>query len=200
MLKHDFLDGQQGRCQICENTNLELVIDLGKQPLADKLLPITNSVSKQTSYPLTQVWCNECGLYQLNYICPADVMFGDDYNYKTGVTKELVEYQYEMAAELCSALGLESEDLVCDLGSNDGTLLKGFMSQGVRVIGVEPTDIADLANQSGITTIRMPFGETAAKFVIEKAGRVSLATATNVFAHVQKLGDFLRGLNLILKE
>ena len=200
MLKHDLLDGVQYKCQICENEKLELVIDLGNQPLADKLRPISENVTKETSYPLVQVWCSNCGLNQLNYICPSEVMFGNDYNYKTGVTKELVEYQAAMAAELTHTLGLDNGDLVCDLGSNDGTLLRGFLDQGVQVIGVEPTDIADVANEDGIPTIRMPFGEAAANLVIKKFGKVTLATATNVFAHVQKLGDFLRGLDLVLKD
>jgi hypothetical protein len=79
-------------------------------------------------------------------------------------------------------------------------LLKGFKKNGVRVIGVEPTNIADLANLDGIKTLRMPFGETAANQVVKMEGNVTLATATNVFAHVQKLGDFIRGLDIVLHE
>ena len=62
---------------------------------------------------------------------------GDDYSYKTGVTEELVKYQAKMAADLVNSLDITAKDLVCDIGSNDGTLLKGFVRQGVRVIGVE---------------------------------------------------------------
>jgi len=200
MNKHDLSIGHQSACQICGNEELHTVIDLGTQPLSDKLTNIDNELSSEVSYPLVQVWCSNCSLNQLDYICPAEIMFGDDYSYKTGVTKELVIYQSSMAAELVSELSLSKSDLVCDLGSNDGTLLKGFVKQGVRVIGVEPTDVADVANQDGIKTLRMPFGEDAAKNIINQEGEVSLATATNVFAHVQRLGDFIRGLDIILKE
>ena len=200
MKKHDLVDGLQSKCQICGNEELQLVVDLGTQPLADKLQRIKGELNEETSYPLVQMWCQNCGLNQLNFICPSQIMFGDDYSYKTGVTKELVVYQAEMAADLVKDLNLNEQDLVCDLGSNDGTLLKGFMKQGVEVIGVEPTDIADLANKDGVLTLRMPFGEDAANAVVTKAGKVTLATATNVFAHVQKLGDFMRGLDIILKD
>ena len=74
------------------------------------------------------------------------------------------------------------------------------MKQGVEVIGVEPTDIADMANQDGVPTLRMPFGEDAAHTVVSKVGEATLATATNVFAHVQQLGDFIRGLDILLNE
>ena len=200
MNNHDLQAGPQIKCQICSNTDLKTVIDLGNQPLADKLSPIENAYLEETSYPLEQKWCNICGLNQLSYITPAEIMFGDNYNYKTGVTKELIAYQAEMASDLVSSLDIKNNELVCDLGSNDGTLLKGFKKAGVRVIGVEPTNIADLANLEGIKTLRMPFGEVAANEIIQKEGKATLATATNVFAHVQKLGDFIRGLDLVLHE
>tara|TARA_Y100000768_G_scaffold375956_1_gene347390 strand:- start:3802 stop:5058 length:1257 start_codon:yes stop_codon:yes gene_type:complete len=200
MNNHDLQDGPQSKCQICGNVDLQTVIDLGTQPLADKLSPLENPYLEETSYPLEQKWCNVCGLNQLGYITPSEIMFGDNYSYKTGVTKELIVYQAEMASELVSSLDIKNNELVCDLGSNDGTLLKGFKNSGVRVIGVEPTNIADLANSDGIKTLRMPFGEAAANEIVKTEGKATLATATNVFAHVQKLGDFIRGLDILLQE
>jgi len=197
---HDLVDGPQSKCQVCGEDDLQLVVDLGTQPLADKLTKINEALGEECSYPLVQVWCKRCSLNQLNYITPSHIMFGDDYSYKTGVTKELVKYQAKMAADLVHSLNITEQDLVCDIGSNDGTLLKGFLQQGVRVIGVEPTDIADLANQDGIPTLRMPFGEDAANSVIARVGKATLATATNVFAHVQQLGDFIRGLDVVLND
>ena len=191
---HDLSDGIQSCCQICGNKDLKQVIDLGTQPLSDKLQRMDRELKEEISFPLVQLWCSVCGLNQLNFICPSEIMFGDDYSYKTGVTQELVTYQAQMAADLVELLSLKDEDLVCDLGSNDGTLLKGFMKQGVNVIGVEPTDIADLANKDGVPTLRMPFGEVAAKSVIEKSGKVSLATATNVFAHIENFFQFPTGI------
>ena len=197
---HDLKDGYQLRCQICGSEKVHEIIDLGSQPLADKLHPIGEKLKESTSYPLIQAWCENCGLNQLKYICPSGVMFGDNYNYKTGVTKELVRYSAVFAKQLVKELNLNSNDLVCDLGSNDGTLLQGFKSCGVQIYGVEPTDIADLANKNGIPTLRAPFGIKAAEKILKKIGPASLATATNVFAHVQDLGDFLNGLSLLLKE
>ena len=178
---HDLIDGPQSKCQICGEDDLQLVVDLGTQPLADKLTKIDGTLGEERSYPLVQVWCKKCSLNQLNFVTPSHIMFGDDYSYKTGVTEELVKYQAKMAADLVNSLDITAQDLVCDIGSNDGTLLNGFVRQNVRVIGVEPTDIAELANQDGIPTLRMPFGEEAANSVIAEEGKAILATATNVF-------------------
>ena len=118
MKKHDLADGLQSKCQICGNEELQLVVDLGTQPLSDKLQKIDGELSDETHYPLVQMWCQNCSLNQLNYICPSHIMFGDDYSYKTGVTKELVVYQAKMAADLVQGLNLTKGDLVCDLGSS----------------------------------------------------------------------------------
>ena len=200
MINHNISDGYQYSCQICGSEEIENIVDLGTQPLADKLTNISDPLNLEVSYPLVQAWCKNCGLNQLRYICPAEKMFGDNYNYKTGVTAELVDYQALMAKSLVNQLNLRKDDLVCDLGSNDGTLLKGFKNCGLKIQGVEPTDIAFLANEEGIPTLRAPFGVEAAKVVVGKVGKATLATATNVFAHVQQLGDFINGLNILLKD
>ena len=197
---HHLKDGYQFSCQICGSNQLKDILDLGSQPLADKLQPINQKLEHEISYPLIQSWCPVCGLNQLRYICPAEIMFGDNYNYKTGVTRELVEYQAQMAKELAEKLSLSKDDLVCDLGSNDGTLLNGFKNCNVRIFGVEPTDIAELANKNGIPTLRAPFGIKAAKNIVSREGKAKLATATNVFAHVQDLGDFILGLEFLLED
>ena len=48
------------------------------------------------------------------------------------------------------AAKFKKNDLVVDIGSNDGTLLKPFKKKGARVVGVEPTNAAKDANKNGI--------------------------------------------------
>ena len=65
---HDLVDGPQSRCQVCGEEDLQLVVDLGTQPLADKLTKINEALGEERSYPLVQVWCKKCSLNQLNYV------------------------------------------------------------------------------------------------------------------------------------
>ena len=62
-------------------------------------------------------------------------------------------------------LGLGEKDLVVDIGSNDGTLLSNFQKAGHRVLGIEPTDVGDIANQRGIPTLKRYFGIDVAREV-----------------------------------
>ena len=66
---------------------------------------------------------------------------------------------------------LRAEDLVVDIGSNDGTLLGNFHRGGHRVCGVEPTNAHKLAVAAGIPTVNAFFGPESAGEVGRRIGR-----------------------------
>lgn len=47
---------------------------------------------------------------------------------------------------------LSKDDVVIDIGLNDGTLLGNFKDGGHRVLGIEPTNAGKIARKKGITT------------------------------------------------
>src|SRR5437763_1431085 len=163
--QHNIEPGHLTRCQICGSGDLELVIDLGHQPLCDSLLTREQLDEPEVSYPLRQVWCRNCTLSQLDYVVRNDVVFHPDYPYRTGITRELADYLAEVAADLIPSLAIAPGSLIVDIGSNDGTLLTGFKSRGMRVLGIEPTNIARFARENGIDTIQGFFTESLAKQV-----------------------------------
>ncbi|MBA2648553.1 MAG: methyltransferase domain-containing protein [Legionella sp.] len=197
---HNLSPGQQYHCQVCGAEDLELVIDLRHQPLCDTLLTQTQLHEPETFYPLRQVWCKQCTLSQIDYVVPGDVVYHQNYPYRTGVTQELASYQNQMALDLIRDLNLPQDSLVSDIGSNDGTLLTGFKKAGMRVIGVEPTNIAQIANDAGIETIHAPFDQTIAHQIVKTIGKAKLVTATNVFAHMATLGDVIEGLEIMVAD
>jgi len=89
-----------------------------------------------------------------------------------------------------------------DIGSNDGLLLKGFNDfKNVKVMGVEPaTNIAKMANDSGINTINDFFDEKIVNEIIEKKGKADIVTANNVFAHINDIGEVIKNVKTLLKE
>lgn len=195
---HNIPSGHIGCCQVCGSRDLELVLDLGHQPLCDTLLSADDLQRPETFFPLRQFWCRNCTLSQLDYAVPGDVVYHQDYPYRTGVTRELAAYQDEMAAAIISDLSIAPDSLIVDVGSNDGTLLSGFQRRGMRVTGVEPTGIARFARQSGIDTIQSPFNSQIAMQIVESRGYAKVVTATNVFAHMASLGDVLEGLEILV--
>ncbi len=197
---HNVASGPITVCQVCGNPELKLVIDLGHQPLCDSLLSEEQLQQPETAYPLRQMWCPRCTLSQIDYCVPGEVVYHRHYPYRTGITRELADYQAVMAQELVSSLGLEPKHLVVDIGCNDGTLLSAFRKLQVRVAGVEPTGIAEYARQAGISVVEAPFDAAVARELVQSHGRARLATATNVFAHMASLGDFVEGLEALLAD
>ncbi|MFC1704249.1 class I SAM-dependent methyltransferase [Candidatus Omnitrophota bacterium] len=96
---------------------------------------------------------------------------------------------------------LEKNCLVIDIGSNDGTLLRNFVQKGFSVLGIEPaSNIAQLANSNGVRTMNAFFGKQAALQAVNQFGKARAITATNVFAHVDNIQDFVEGIDCLLGE
>ena len=199
--KHHFIqEGHQGRCQICNSDKLHFILDLGHQPLCDTLLTKNMLNQPEKTYPLRMLWCQNCTCVQLDYCVSGREVYHPDYPYRSGITKELAEYQRNISQSLIQKFNLKPEDLAVDVGSNDGTLLSGFKDKGISVLGVEPTNIAKIARSQGIETIQEFFDLKTAKKIKSKYGPASLIVTTNTFAHMQTLGEFITGAHHLLKK
>jgi len=192
--------GYLGHCQICGSKDLQLVLDCGHQPLCDSLVPGSRLTEPEQYFPLRQFRCPNCTNNQLDYIVDGSTVYHPEYPYRTGVTRELAAYQFLIADELTARYGLSPKSLVVDIGSNDGTLLKGFQRHGVRVFGVEPTDIALIAREEGVETLQAFFNEEAAAKIVSGHGHANLVTASNVFPHMATLGDVVRGIRDLIAD
>ncbi len=188
------------RCRICKNKKLERVLDLGEMSLANAFLDKSQLSQKEISYPLKVVWCESCGLLQIDEIVPPEILFRS-YIYVSGTSEALRKHFEGLATEVVKNFKLSSESLVIDIGSNDGTLLKEFKKFGLKVIGIEPAvNIAKIAEENGIKTISNFFSVGIAKKIIRENGKAEAITATNVVAHSNDLDSLLKGVSYLLKD
>jgi hypothetical protein len=190
--------GHLDRCQICGTKSLEEVLDLGFQPLCDSLLTASQLHQPEVTYPLRLMRCPKCTLTQLDYAVAGNIVYHPDYPYKSGISEPLVEYLDTFSEELMESGTVRGTALVVDVGSNDGTLLAAFRKRGLRVIGVEPTNIAELARKQNIPTIQAFFTERVARDIVSRYGQPSLVTATNAFAHMADLDEVVRGMKTLI--
>lgn len=199
-LHHDLPNGPIDYCQICASRELEQIIDLGHQPPCDSLLIAGQLRQSESVYPLNLVRCGGCGLVQIDYVVPAEILFHPDYPYRSGITATLAQNLQGTGEHLAAKYNLGPGSLAIDIGSNDGTLLKGFRNKGLKVLGVEATNISRIANQDGIETLQAFFSEAVAEQIVENYGHASVVTAANMFAHVPNLGQLLRGVTHLLVD
>ena len=173
------------RCQVCGNARLESVIFIDYLPPVNTMPPIGTRPTEQPAYPAEVLRCPKCELVQLGLVVDPNILFPPSYPYTSGTTKILRENFAELYREVMSLYPIEKNDLVVDIGSNDGTLLGNFHDAGHRVLGIEPTNAGKIARKKGITTDISFFTRDAASRAVKKHGKAKIVTAANVFAHIE---------------
>ena len=186
-------------CQVCGHAPLETVLSLGYMPPVNQMVPIGEVPRQQPWFPTTLLRCQNCELVQLGLAVDPVIIFPPEYPYTSGTTKLLRDNFADLQRESAAMFKLSEKDLVIDIGSNDGTLLSNFKKGGQRVLGIEPTDVGDIANQRGIPTIKRYFGLDTARQVRREHGPASVVTAANCFAHMEDVHAIVDGIVELLK-
>lgn len=181
-------------------TEYEVILDLGNQPWANNFLE-NNQIGNEEKYPLQLVYCYNSELLQLNYFVPKEVMF-KRHSYISGMTKTLVKHFSYLAKENLNLYHLNiDEDVILDIGGNDGTQMLEYKKLGFKkVINFESADnICEISKNNGISTINDFFNEESVKkYLNEKS--VSLINASGVFFHLEELDSVIKGINYCLKD
>ena len=124
-------------CRCCGNDGLIRVVDLGEQHLTGVFPKARDEWISHG--PLRLVWCDSCTLVQLDHSYDAGEMYGENYGYRSGLNRSMVEHLRNKCHSLEHVANLASGDLVIDIGSNDGTLLRSYQTPGLRKVGIDPT-------------------------------------------------------------
>lgn len=184
-------------CRLCESPRVCSVLKLPPTPLANEF-PREPGLPQET-FPLYLALCNACGHVQLPVVVNPDRLFRD-YVYVSGTSPVFVDHFRRYAdAMLNSEHRLEAEDLVVEIGSNDGTLLRFFKEAGMRVQGVDPAvEIADRATKSGVPTWSSFFDSSTRRTIEALYGKAKLILANNVFAHADDLSGIATNVRKLL--
>src|SRR6185369_10523585 len=190
---------QVTHCQNCGDENLSSILFLGFLPPVNKLRKIGTTLSEEPSYPAQMLYCNNCFLAQLGLIVDPNILFPKEYPYTSGTTKVLRGNFAELYRESSKLLKLKKNDLIIDIGSNDGTLLSNFKVNH-KVLGITPEDVGKIAVKNGIPTVQSYFSKKTAEEVKAKYGKAKVVSAANVFAHMEQIHDVIDGIVLLLEK
>src|SRR3989338_1489319 len=140
------------RCRICGSRLPAPFLDFGPMPLANAFLRSLDEAAAEARYPLAVAGCESCGLVQLNHVVPAEQLYSS-YIYVSSTSEAVRRHARWLAQELPGRYQWGASDLLVEVASNDGTVLKAFQQAGIQVLGVEPAvNIAALAEQDGVPT------------------------------------------------
>ena len=185
-------------CRACSSPELELLLDLGPQPLAGGFLsPEENSKLHEKTYPLPIHVCRKCGLVQTTFVIPADTLF-TNYFFSSSTVDYLVRHFVDYAAWLKDKLNPE---FVVEFGCNDGILLEPLERLGVQTCGIDISrNITELARHKGLDVITGYFDSDMAKQIRQKYGPADIVTGSNAFPHNDRPEQILLAAQDVLKD
>jgi len=128
-------------CRICGNKVLTNFLNLGNQMLTG-VFPKEKDKESVSSGPLELVKCNgenSCGLVQMQYSYSLSEMYGDNYGYRSGLNKSMVDHLHSKVSKITNSVKLNDDDLIIDIGSNDATTLKAYPQKKLDLVGIDPT-------------------------------------------------------------
>jgi 2-polyprenyl-3-methyl-5-hydroxy-6-metoxy-1,4-benzoquinol methylase len=183
-------------CRLCGARLHRTLIDLGCFPLANRT--VTADEAEQT-YPLHARICDSCMLVQLPDVAPPDTLVSPR-PFLSSRSVARVEQARRFALTMRQRLGLHTESLVIEIGSNDGYLLRHFQAANIPTLGIEPArNAAAVADELGIPTEVGFFSSGTAMEIAVRHGRADLVVANNVLPYVPDLFDFAAGFAGILR-
>lgn len=154
---------------------------------------------RETFYPLQLFHCLDCGLCQLGFVVDPTIVYRD-FPFLSGTTRSATQHLQGLARQLVELLRLDDKSFAVDIGSNDGTLLKGYLPFGVKFLGVDPAAFpVEIARRENIATWQAFFDEATAGRIVEEHGQADAISAAGCFGHIADLAGVMRGVKLLLK-
>lgn len=191
------------QCRICGNQNLKSFLHLGEQTLTGVFPRVANEPI--TKGPLELVKCmddgpSHCGLVQLRHSYELSEMYGENYGYRSGLNRSMVEHLGGRVKKILNLINLSAGDLVIDIGSNDSTLLQSYGRQDLKLVGIDPTGVKFKKYYPPYVDL-IPDFFSAAK-VRERLGnkKAKVVTSIAMFYDLESPTDFMREIYEVLDD
>ena len=181
-------------CRHCYSELSLNFIDLGTTPPSNSYLDKCDLSKKEIYYPLKVMVCQKCWLVQTEDYASADEIFDENYAYFSSTSLGWLNHAKRYSDMISRRLNLTNKDLVVEIASNDGYLLKNFHKKNIPSMGIEPTkSTANVSKKFGFEVICDFFSENLSHKVFAQK-KANLIICNNVLAHVPDINDFISGL------
>lgn len=77
------------------------------------------------------------GLYSFSILLMHGILYGECYGYRSSLNQAMIDHLRDIYASITNRMQFK-DDIVVDIGSNDGTLLNMYTNKDVQCVGVDP--------------------------------------------------------------
>lgn len=182
-------------CRVCGNTELVHCVSIGAQYLSSVFPKSLDYQSTVPKWPLDLVMCKKkgdatCGLVQLAYKLDLTSMY-DAYPYTSSTNSSMAGILKSVADDGKKFNNLEKDDVILDIGGNDGTLLSFFKDEPVTLVNIDPAkNVKPLIHSERYKYISEFFSEKAFKKISDKKAKLIFSVA--MFYHLDDPMNFTR--------
>ena len=125
------------KCRCCGKKKLKNFFNFGSMCLSTQFPP--KNTKKISKIPMNVKICKNCKLVQLQHNYDLKKLYNKDYGYKSGVNQTMNQHLEAITNEIENIVKFEKKDVVLDIASNDGTLLKKYKNKKITRFGIDPT-------------------------------------------------------------
>lgn len=184
---------QNYRCLACDSSNLQTMVDLKDQPLANDYQATFPSFEKK--YPLMVNLCTNCFHLQLSHSVSQELIY-KNYLYKSGTNQTIKKYSDWFAGYVNALTNHQSKDIL-DIGCNDGLQLDSFKKLGWNTFGVDPAENLYSISSANHNVVCEFFNND---FVSNLDKKFDVIVAQNVMAHNPNPYNFLNNCKNLMKD
>ncbi len=173
---------------------------MGLSPVANSFRRKESALVAEPFYPLHAYVCHSCFLVQVEeQISPSEIF--TEYLYFSSYSDSYVKQAGEYTRQMIEKYKISANQLVIEIASNDGYLLRYFKERGVPVLGIEPAgNVAKVSLELGIPTMVEFFNTDLALKLVKNGIKADLLIGNHVLAQIPSLNDFVKGMKLLLKD
>lgn len=189
------------KCRICGNTHLVPILDLGIQALTGVFPKSKDQIL--TCGPLRLVKCvgeSHCGLLQLAHSYSLSEMYGENYGYRSGLNASMVKHLHAKVAHIQKLVQIKPDDLVLDIGSNDGTTLSAYPVGSCVRVGMDPTAAKFREYYPADVSVIADFFSAAAFRKDFPAKKAKVVTSFSMFYDLEEPQKFVNEVSQILDQ
>ena len=187
-------------CLLCNEKNLKKIFSLGNLFVSNFVTK--DKINKGIKAPLSLMYCSKCTLLQLSHIAPQEIMYKKFYWYRSGVTKTMRDGLKDIYKSSLKHVNLLKNDVVLDIGANDGTLLK-YYKKRFKTIGCEPAkNLTNKLKKNCNYVLNDFWSYTKLNKILlkNKLKKPKIITAIGMFYDLENPNRFIRDSALALDE
>ena len=183
-------------CRVCDSEKVTPIFSLGNLYVSTFVKSKEDEVVRA---PLELVLCQDCGLLQLKHTAPQELLYTRHYWYRSGINPVIHKDLKEITQVARKMVKLGKEDIVLDIGANDGTLLKYYPKSLIRV-GCEPASnlVSELSKVTPWVIDDFWSYDIWQKMFADKKAKV--ITAIGMFYDMEDPNQFIRDATRALDE